>query len=545
MNLVQQAEQLKSIPEQELVRLQQAPSSIPPYLVVAEMQRRASMRKAYQGAQAMQQPQQPPVAQQLAQPMQQQQPQPQGQAPPMAMAGGGLANLAGYFSQMQGGQQDGGSGLGVEDMSPYFDQMSGPQEMPSVDSNLIGANDLPSYSSLTDASHNAFRQQMKVPLNKARGVAANLKELQGLTGESPLKAVADKYGADEEKYRNKKMGLGEILMNLGLSMAASRRPDFLGALGEGGVGALQGWRQDKDRNVSLANQAASKRLQAMEGIQRHNDRLQDYAIDANRTEQSGYNVDRQYNNSIEAMLQKEVLTGDRERSMTDRQAAAAASLDERARANDVARSRREMALEMLKQSGALDVARIRAASKGKGGGGNSNKETNDAIRNINGLADDYARSAEHYETMAEKIQPMSLKPDDPALLRKNQLLMQANQLREKAMAMRERHQELVEGSLPGASKKPKGSSDLGTGALAGLGKVVNLMTFGKGKASATGFNPNAATIQIPGPPQQQQQQQYPVPSTQQPASSLGVYNPSQYGPFQSFVDSFNRSGAPR
>jgi len=549
MNLVQQAEQLKSLPDQALAQMQQRPTEVPPYLVVAEMQRRASMRKAYQGAQAMQQPQQPPVAQQLAQPMQQQGPQPQGQAPPMAMAGGGLANLAGYFSQMQGGQQDGGSGLGVEDMSPYFDQMSGPQEMPSVDSNLIGANDLPSYSSLTDASHNAFRQQMKVPLNKARGVAANLKELQGLTGESPLKAVADKYSADEEKYRNKKMGLGEILMNLGLSMAASRRPDFLGALGEGGVGALQGWRQDKDRNVSLANQAASKRLQAMEGIQRHNDRLQDYAIDANRTEQSGYNVDRQYNNSIEAMLQKEVLTGDRERSMADRQAALQGSIDARERAKEDARYQRELALQFLKHGQALEVEKVRASRPRKGGGGDTGKEMDRGLRNLNTLYDDLAKSADHYDSMAEKIQPLTNKLDDPGRLRQAELRAKADGFRQRAQSIIEQRTAAMEDSIPGIGKKRKGGSDLGTGALEGLGKVVNLMTFGKGKASATGFNPNAATIQIPGPPSQQQQQQAPAPQQTapraQPASSLGAYNPSQYGLFQSFADSFNRSGAPR
>jgi len=498
MNLIQQADQLKSLPDQALAQMQQRPTDVPPYLIVAEMQRRASMRKAFQGAQAQAMPQQPPVAQQLAQPMQQPM---QQQAPPMQMAGGGLANLAGYFSQMQGGG-DGGNELGVADMTPYFAGMAGSSGPSEVDESMLGMG-LPGYSTMNDASHNAFRQQMKVPLNKARGVAANLKELRELTGESPLKAVADKYGADEEKYRNKKMGLGEILMNLGLSMAASRRPDFLGALGEGGVGALSGWRQDKDRNVALANQAAGKRLQAMEGIQRHNDRLQDYAIDANRTEQSGYNVDRQYNNSIEAMLQKEVLTGDRERSMMDRQAALQGSMDARERAKEDARYQRELALQFLKHGQALEVEKVRSSRPRKGGGGDSSKEMDKGLRNLNTLYDDLAKSADHYEAMAEKIQPLTNKPDDVGRLRQAELRARADEFRQRAQSILEQRTEAMEESIPGMSKKRKGGSDLGTGALEGLGKLVDLRTFGRGTARTPAYNPNAATYTLPPPPTQQ------------------------------------------
>lgn len=507
MNLIQQADQLKSLPDQALAQMQQRPTDVPPYLIVAEMQRRASMRKAFQGAQAQAMPQQPPVAQQLAQPMQQQ------AAPPMQMAGGGavkpqpsgLASLAGYFAQMQGGG-DGGNELGVADMTPYFAGMAGQQDMPDIDSEMIGANDFSPYSTMNDASHNAFRQQMKVPLNKARGVAANLKELRELTGESPLKAVADKYGADEEKYRDKKMGLGEILMNLGLTMAASRRPDFLGALGEGGVGALSGWRQDKDRNVALANQAAGKRLQAMEGIQRHNDRLQDYAIDANRTEQSAYNVDRQYNNSIESMLQKEVLTGDRERSMMDRQAALQGSMDARERAKDDARYQRELALQFLKQGHALEVEKVRSSRPRPGGGGDSSKEMDKGLRNLNTLYDDLAKSADHYEAMAEKIQPLTNKPDDVGRLRQAELRARADEFRQRAQSILEQRTEAMEESIPGMSKKRKGGSDLGTGALEGLGKLVDLRTFGRGTTRTPDYNPNAATYTLPPPPKPQPKQ---------------------------------------
>lgn len=526
MNLVQQAEQLKSLPEQELVRLQQAPSTIPPYLVVAEMQRRASMRKAFQGAQAMAKPTQPPVAQQLAQPAQQpvQQQQAPTPQPPMQMAGGGLANLAGYFAQMQGGG-DGGNELGIVDMTPYFAGMAGPAE---VDQSMLGM-DMPGYSSMNDAGFNAQRAlklNPKAPLNWV----AHKKMMEDQAGESPLKAIADKYGADEEKYRNKKMGLGEILMNLGLTMAASRRPDFLGALGEGGVGALSGWRQDKDRNVALAQRAAAGRERAMEGVQRHKDRIQDYSIDAARSDQARYNQERQYDMSIEAQIQRQVRDENNQAAMMDRQERAQQALEERMIKKDELDSARRMAELGFSRDTSI-MLEDKRANREHHSTADPDARSFRAIAAFNAMADDFMKNAEHLEKQAEQIMVYGNKPDNPDAIRKAKILAMAAEERGKAMAARQQHQALLEKFTGVSMPRSQQSSDGGN---------------------------NAPDIKLPPPPNtggvapspkippQSQAQPPRAPEDQgQIGSRLGSYNPSQYGIFQSFVDSWNRSGAPR
>lgn len=430
MNLVQQAEQLKSLPEQELVRLQQAPSSVPPYLVVAEMQRRASMRKAYQGAQAMAQPQQPPVAQQLAQPMQQQAP------PPMAMAGGGLASLAGYFSQMQGGG-DGGNELGVVDMTPYFAGMAGPAE---VDESMLGMA-MPGYSTMNDAGYNAQRAlklNPKAPLDWV----AHKKMMEEQAGESPLKAIADKYGADEEKYRNKKMGLGEILMNLGLSMAASKRPDFLGALGEGGVGALSGWRQDKDRNMALAQRAAAGRERAMEGVQRHKDRIQDYSIDAARSDQARYNQERQYDMSIEAQIQRQARDEARQAGMLERQEAGQKAMEDRLVKKDELDTARRMGEQERLFEQQKEMARLNASLHPDRVRDDSGTKEYRLLGKYEQTIKNLIQDAEHLEKQADSIMAIN-KPDNPDFMRKQALIEEAKKARELAYAYRQQHSALL------------------------------------------------------------------------------------------------------
>jgi len=104
MNLIQAADLLKNLSDQQLVQANQNPTAVPPYLVLAEMKRREQVRAEYAKSQASQ-AQNKSVAQQTAenlmqpQQMQMQQGQPQqGQpqgimqaAPPQvaAMAGGG------------------------------------------------------------------------------------------------------------------------------------------------------------------------------------------------------------------------------------------------------------------------------------------------------------------------------------------------------------------------------------------------------------------------------------------------------------------------
>jgi len=524
MNLIQQADQLKSLPDQALAQMQQRPTEVPPYLIVAEMQRRASMRKAFQGAKAQAMPQQPPVAQQLAQP-QQQMPMPQQQ--PVQMAGGGLASLAGFFGQMQG-NQDGGSLTGEYDMTPYFQGMSGPEE---VDQPMIGM-DLPSYSSMNDAGFNAQRA-LKLNPKAPRDWMEHKKMMEAQSGESPLKAIADKYGADEEKYRNKKMGLGEILMNLGLSMAASKRPDFLGALGEGGVGALSGWRQDKDRNVALAQRAAAGRERAMEGVQRHKDRIQDYSIDAARSDQARYNQERQYDMSIEAQIQRQAREENSQAAMMDRQEAAQRAMEDRMVKKDELDSVRRANESEVAFRRQKELAQLEAGLRPGREGPDKRTQTLQLIGAFNMMADDALKEAEHLEAQANAI-VATKDPKHPDSMRKQALLAKAQETR----------------GLADAHKRQRAAM------LASLAEMAGY-SMPKGDAPPPDKEKEKDTIQIPPPPPAgggpapnprgaAQPQPQRAPEDQgQIGSRLGSYNPNQYGILQSFIDSWSRSGAPR
>ncbi len=274
MNLIQQAEQLKNLPDQALAQMQQRPTDTPPYLVVAEMQRRANMRKAYQGAQQGTPMNQPPVAQQMAQQMQQ--PPMQQQAPPMQMAGGGLASLANYFSQMQG-----------------------PDDLPEVDPTMLSMAQFPG-----DPRWNDMRKfKSEIPTVRAhKDIAA---EMEANSGGTLLKDLASKYEQEETAMRGQKPKLSQILMQLGLGMAASRRPDFAGAIGEGGLNSLQGYTQERNRTQQMADRIAEKRLRAMEGVQRHGDRIQDLAIDARRGDVAARNTAMAGNNNIELGIMRQ------------------------------------------------------------------------------------------------------------------------------------------------------------------------------------------------------------------------------------------------
>jgi hypothetical protein len=461
MNLIQQAEQLKSLPDQQLAQMQQRPTEVPPYLIVAEMQRRASMRKAFQGAQAQAMPQQPPVAQQLAQP-QQQMPQQQ----PVQMAGGGrvkpppggLASLAGYFSQMSGGNDSGGP-IGQYDMTPYFQSMSGPDE---VDQSMLGM-DLPGYSSMNDAGFNAQRA-LKLNPKAPRDWQEHMKLMEAQSGESPLKAIADKYGADEEKYRNKKMGLGEILMNLGLSMAASKRPDFLGALGEGGVGALQGWRQDKDRNVTLADRAAARQERAMEGVQRHKDRTQDYSIDAARSDQARYNQERQYDMSIEAQIQRQAREENSQASMLERQEAAQRAMEDRMVKKDELDTTRRANESEVAFGRQKELARLEASLRQPSGSSESSKDTQlyKLMGSYNVRLDNLRQDIMFLEEQASKLIPTK-NPNDPTAIRKQKILEELEKKKALAYAVGQEHQYLLEQATTRAANRtgfamPKGDA---------------------------------------------------------------------------------------
>ena len=264
MNLIQQAERLKTLPDQELLAMQQRPTVIAPYLVVAEMQRRQTMRKA---ATAGQDPvQQTTVAQEMSsrlagmQPPQQQ--MQQQMQPAQQMRTGGVVRAQAGLAV----------GPDLAEVAPnplenFAAQMVAGQSLPGRPIPAI-----PTFGMTMDPS------QFVSNVNPS----TELDTLRKMRGENPRAKMAEELAAEERRVRGKKQGIGEILMRLGLGMAASRRPDFLGAIGEGGIGALQGFMQNRQLTQQQADELQRRRLAVMERVQGSEDVLMREAGDIAR-----------------------------------------------------------------------------------------------------------------------------------------------------------------------------------------------------------------------------------------------------------------------
>lgn len=229
MNLIEQAERLKTLPDQELVQMQQRPTMIAPFLVLAEMQRRETIRKA---ATSGQDPvQQTTVAQEMSSRLAQMQ-QPQQPQQTQQMRTGGAVRAA--------------NGLPME-MPPTLASESLPAGSDFA-SQLAGMQNLPRRPLVTNPGMMPF--MTRADIEREQGppldIAETLTRIRKIRGESPLVALSEQLKQREEQVRGQRQSLGETLMRLGLGMAASRRPDFLGAVGEGGLSALQGYVQNRD-----------------------------------------------------------------------------------------------------------------------------------------------------------------------------------------------------------------------------------------------------------------------------------------------------------
>jgi hypothetical protein len=121
----------------------------------------------------------------------------------------------------------------------------------------------------------------------ARGTGAILSEIRGVRGESPLVALGEQLKQREEEVRGQRQSLGETLMRLGLGMAASRRSDFLGAVGEGGLSALQGYVQNRDFTRKEAADLLRQRMAVEAQRQQGDDVLFREAGELARSEQYG------------------------------------------------------------------------------------------------------------------------------------------------------------------------------------------------------------------------------------------------------------------
>ena len=265
MNLIEQAERLKTLPDQELVQMQQRPTMIAPFLVLAEMQRRETMRKA---ATSGQDPvQQTTVAQEMSSRLAQMQPQQQPQQPQQTqqMRTGGAVRAA--------------NGL-PDDVSKFFDY-TGAASIPAPPA--AG----PRLSRITSPMPAFSLAEIDALAGPARGTGAILSEIRGVRGESPLVALGEQLKQREEQVRGQRQSLGETLMRLGLGMAASRRPDFLGAVGEGGLSALQGYVQNRDFTRKDAADLLRQRMAVEAQRQQSDDVLFREAGELARSEQYG------------------------------------------------------------------------------------------------------------------------------------------------------------------------------------------------------------------------------------------------------------------
>jgi hypothetical protein len=266
MNLIEQAERLKTLPDQELVQMQQRPTMIAPFLVLAEMQRRETMRKA---ATSGQDPvQQTTVAQEMSSRLAQMQ-QPQQPHQTQQMRTGGAVRAA--------------NGL-PDDVAKFFDYTGATSTSPPPAAGMPRPAGLSRVTSPMPAFSLAEIDALAGP---ARSTGAILSDIRGVRGESPLVALSEQLKQREEQVRGQRQSLGETLMRLGLGMAASRRPDFLGAVGEGGLSALQGYVQNRDFTRKEAADLLRQRMAVEAQRQQSDDVLFREAGDLARAEQYG------------------------------------------------------------------------------------------------------------------------------------------------------------------------------------------------------------------------------------------------------------------
>lgn len=279
MDLIAISNHLKGVPDQALPSVLQS-GTAPGFLVTAEMERRKKMRQSYQQAQSKpttvaedlsaSMGQGAPMRPSMQGPMQQQAglgaglppQQPVAPAPqtPPGFACGGL--IRGYA--------DGGM-IGEEEVPNYFLQQAGLAAAPQESAPLGGyapqpfspavasgrpADLAPAYRDKTVmqyAMENMPKQapQVEAPEDQYPRALAAAKQFDTPDRFAPL---AQKIIEIEKKYAPKtgKQRFTEGLITAGLQMAASRRPDWMGAIGEAGLGAIGADRAGQQQEQELA-----------------------------------------------------------------------------------------------------------------------------------------------------------------------------------------------------------------------------------------------------------------------------------------------------
>jgi hypothetical protein len=258
MNLIQAADLLKNLSDQQLVQANQNPTAVPPYLVLAEMKRREQVRAEYAKSQASQ-AQNKSVAQQTAenlmqpQQMQMQQGQPQqGQpqgimqaAPPQvaAMAGGG--HVARYAE-----------GPPIQQFREGVDRLNqGLQQLRSTPARMADTSGL-------GIDPSQIRGQFA-----AKPFEDYLAQIRQLQGETDYGSAENVVRQQMEQAKARRPRLGDALIAAGAAMASNRdnRVGLASLLAQGiGVGS-QAYdtakrEQQKELNTAMLAQVALDKM---------------------------------------------------------------------------------------------------------------------------------------------------------------------------------------------------------------------------------------------------------------------------------------------
>ncbi|MET1083304.1 MAG: hypothetical protein ABWY12_09700 [Burkholderiales bacterium] len=282
MNLIEQSERLKGAPDNFLAQEAQAPSGFaPPYLILAEISRRQSLRQRGTTAKAPQTTVYDdlvgqaalPTMEALGRPGASPMPMPAPQRPPMQ-------------AQPPPGQQ-GPPATGIAAAVPMRYARGGPVRMAwggGVYGSATGGYDYPFLREAFERQRQeeeARKQQLMmqaagpagamvrgipfpaVPAPAARNLpplvaprinepqlSPVLEEIRGMrTPTAELTAPLEQRIAELEQQRStiQRPSFKDALFETGLGMMASRAPTALGALGQAGLGALQNYRAEKQR----------------------------------------------------------------------------------------------------------------------------------------------------------------------------------------------------------------------------------------------------------------------------------------------------------
>lgn len=290
MNIIQQSDNLKGLSDQQLLQASHDPAGTPPYLIMAEMERRKQMRMDFQAQQARQQGGQPTVAAQLqqtlAQPMQQpgqgQQGQPGQMTPPAPGASpGGLAGLPPPPKLMKRGGRFFAGGPNEDDTPESMYDGPGASD---AEGGISGLASAPAGDGGA-AVPIAFPQYGIAGAAESKGKSKRLSEiLRDGIDEKPefekyIKTLEQAMGGHGDYTEHQRLlarqlahvtqqnpRLGDYLIRAGLGMAASKSPFLSVAAGEGGLAALdyadkQREKKFSDTNSILQQQMALSRLQ--------------------------------------------------------------------------------------------------------------------------------------------------------------------------------------------------------------------------------------------------------------------------------------------